>query len=73
MDEDRCPAQLRGHRLVSLELASLVAGTKYRGEFEERLQNIVKEVTAPKATPTILFLDEIHNLIGAGSAEGTLA
>ena len=56
--------------MVSLELSSLVAGTKYRGEFEERLQAIVKEVTDPKAPPTILFLDEIHNLVGAGSAEG---
>lgn len=65
-----CPARLKDHRLVSLELATLVAGTKYRGEFEERLQSIVKEVTDPKAPPTILFIDEIHNLVGAGSAEG---
>jgi ATP-dependent Clp protease ATP-binding subunit ClpA len=56
--------------LISLELSALVAGTKYRGEFEERLQNIIKEVTDPKSPPTILFLDEIHNLVGAGSAEG---
>jgi ATP-dependent Clp protease ATP-binding subunit ClpA len=53
-----------------LELANLVAGTKYRGEFEERLQSIVKELTDPKAPPTILFIDEIHNLVGAGAAEG---
>ncbi|MDT8375096.1 MAG: AAA family ATPase, partial [Bacteroidales bacterium] len=51
-------------------LSSLVAGTKYRGEFEERLQAIVKEVTNPKSPPTILFFDEIHNIVGAGSAEG---
>lgn len=70
VDPDKCPARLRGYRLVSLELAALVAGTKYRGEFEERLQAVIKEVTDPKAPPTILFLDEIHNLVGAGAAEG---
>ena len=67
---DQCPARLRDHRIVSLEMSALVAGTKYRGEFEERLQSIVKEVTNPKTPPTILFIDEIHNLVGAGSAEG---
>ena len=65
-----CPPRLRGTRLMSLELSTLVAGTKYRGEFEERLQAIIQEVTAPKAPPTILFIDEIHNLVGAGAAEG---
>ena len=65
-----CPAKLRNHRVVSLELANLVAGTKYRGEFEERLQAIVEEVTDDRAPPTILFIDEIHTLVGAGSAEG---
>jgi ATP-dependent Clp protease ATP-binding subunit ClpC len=65
-----CPARLKGTRLMSLELATLVAGTKYRGEFEERLQAIIQEVTDPKAQPTILFIDEIHNLVGAGAAEG---
>jgi ATP-dependent Clp protease ATP-binding subunit ClpC len=70
VDPDKCPVRLRGYRLVSLELAALVAGTKYRGEFEERLQAVIKEVTDPKAPPTILFLDEIHNLVGAGAAEG---
>jgi ATP-dependent Clp protease ATP-binding subunit ClpC len=63
---------LQGHRVVAIELASLVAGTKYRGDFEERLQAIIAEVTNPKAPPTILFLDEIHALVGAGSAEGGL-
>jgi len=65
-----CPTRLRNHRVISLELANLVAGTKYRGEFEERLQAIVEEVTDEKAPPTILFIDEIHTLVGAGSAEG---
>ena len=52
-----CPAKLRNHRVVSLELANLVAGTKYTGEFEERLQAIVEEVTHERAPPTILFID----------------
>jgi ATP-dependent Clp protease ATP-binding subunit ClpC len=65
-----CPARLKGTRLMSLELSTLVAGTKYRGEFEERLQAIIAEVTDPKAPPTMLFIDEIHNLVGAGAAEG---
>jgi ATP-dependent Clp protease ATP-binding subunit ClpC len=69
---DTCPSLLQGHRVVAIELASLVAGTKYRGDFEERLQAIIAEVTNPKAPPTILFLDEIHALVGAGSAEGGL-
>eukprot|EP00584_Thalassiosira_punctigera_P003766 CAMPEP_0172538878 /NCGR_PEP_ID=MMETSP1067-20121228/10188_1 /TAXON_ID=265564 ORGANISM="Thalassiosira punctigera, Strain Tpunct2005C2" /NCGR_SAMPLE_ID=MMETSP1067 /ASSEMBLY_ACC=CAM_ASM_000444 /LENGTH=172 /DNA_ID=CAMNT_0013324471 /DNA_START=12 /DNA_END=527 /DNA_ORIENTATION=+ len=60
-----CPAKLRNHRVISLELANLMAGTKYRGEFEERLQAIVEEATDEKAHPTILFIDEIHTLVGA--------
>jgi ATP-dependent Clp protease ATP-binding subunit ClpA len=70
IDEENCPTRLKGYRLISLELSNLVAGTKYRGEFEERLQAVLKEVTNPKAPPTILFIDEIHNLVGAGAAEG---
>jgi ATP-dependent Clp protease ATP-binding subunit ClpC len=66
----QCPARLKGYRIVTLELANLVAGTKYRGEFEERLQAIIEEVTDENAPPTILFIDEIHTLVGAGSAEG---
>jgi len=66
----QCPARLKGHRVVTLELANLVAGTKYRGEFEERLQAILVELTDEKTQPTILFIDEIHTLVGAGSAEG---
>jgi ATP-dependent Clp protease ATP-binding subunit ClpA len=53
----QCPPRLRNHRVFSLELANLVAGTKYRGEFEERLQAIIEEVTNEKAPPTILFID----------------
>ena len=68
----QCPPRLSDHRVffISLELSPLVAGTKYRGEFEERLQNIIEELTSEEAPPTILFLDEIHTLVGAGSAEG---
>mmetsp|Transcript_26920 Transcript_26920/g.30604 ORF Transcript_26920/g.30604 Transcript_26920/m.30604 type:complete len:944 (-) Transcript_26920:40-2871(-) len=69
---EQCPPRLKGTRLVSLELSNLVAGTKYRGEFEERLQAIIQEVTDPKAPPTILFIDEIHNIVGAGAAEGAM-
>ena len=63
-----CPAKLSKHRVISIELGNLVAGTKYRGEFEERVQAIVQELTDPNAPPTICFIDEIHMLIGAGSA-----
>jgi ATP-dependent Clp protease ATP-binding subunit ClpA len=70
VDDEKVPVPLRGHRLISLELSTLVAGTSMRGEFEERLQNILSELTDPKAPPTILFIDEIHNLVGAGAAEG---
>jgi ATP-dependent Clp protease ATP-binding subunit ClpC len=66
----KCPARLKGYRLISLELSNLVAGTKYRGEFEERLQAVIAEVTDDRAPPTILFIDEIHSIVGAGGAEG---
>lgn len=62
------PKQLLGCRLYSLSLTSLVAGTKYRGEFEERIQVLIKEIQS--ATDCILFIDEIHALVGAGSAAG---
>ena len=64
------PESLRGKRLVSLDLTALVAGTKYRGDFEERVKQILKEVT--KAGDVILFIDELHSIIGAGSAEGAI-
>lgn len=62
------PKQLKGCKVYSLSLSSLVAGTKYRGEFEERIQALVNEIQ--KATDCILFIDEIHTLVGAGSASG---
>jgi len=64
------PELLRNKRLVTLELSSLVAGTKYRGEFEERLRKMMDELKA--AGDVILFIDELHTIIGAGSAEGAL-
>ena len=62
------PKQLRNNKVFSLNLSSLVAGTKYRGEFEERIQALIKEVR--NASDCILFIDEIHTLVGAGSAAG---
>jgi ATP-dependent Clp protease ATP-binding subunit ClpC len=64
------PEALSDRRILSLDLGALVAGTKYRGEFEERLKKIVREVS--QARNVILFIDEIHTVIGAGSAEGSL-
>ena len=64
------PESLRGKRLVSLDLTSMVAGTKYRGDFEDRVKQVIKEVE--RAGNVILFVDELHSLIGAGSAEGAI-
>ena len=63
------PERLQGKRLVALDIGALVAGTKYRGEFEERLKKIVGEV---KETGSIIFIDELHTLVGAGAAEGAV-
>jgi len=65
------PESLKNKKLVSLDLGSLVAGTKYRGEFEDRLKKILKEIKAAGGD-IILFIDEIHTLAGAGAAEGSL-
>ena len=64
------PVILKDKRVVQLNVANLVAGTKYRGEFEERMRKLVKEVRDDKKT--ILFIDEIHTLVGAGGAEGAV-
>ncbi|WP_456341761.1 ATP-dependent Clp protease ATP-binding subunit [Thermovibrio sp.] len=64
------PEKLKDKRIVSLDMASLIAGTKYRGQFEERLKAIVKELENNK--DVILFIDEIHTLVGAGAAEGSM-
>lgn len=64
------PEILKSKRVVSLDLSSMVAGAKYRGEFEDRLKNAVKEIT--ESGNIILFIDEIHTIIGAGAAEGAI-
>jgi len=65
------PATLEGKQVVSLDLGSLIAGAKYRGEFEDRLKAVLKEVET-RAGEIILFIDEIHTLVGAGAAEGSM-
>jgi len=63
------PETLQGKRVLALDMGALVAGTKYRGEFEERLKKVVAEI---KDTGAILFIDELHTLVGAGAAEGAV-
>ncbi len=65
------PESLKGKDIVSLDLGLLIAGTKYRGEFEERLKGIIKEIEKSEGK-IILFIDEIHTIVGAGSAEGSM-
>ena len=64
------PSTLQGKRLVTLDMGALVAGTKYRGEFEERLKKVVEEIRA--SGNCVLFIDEIHTMVGAGAAEGAV-
>src|SRR5881397_3217596 len=68
--EGQVPPNLLGKRILALDLSLIVAGTKYRGQFEERLKGIISELTG--SDDVIIFIDEIHSLIGAGSAEGSL-
>lgn len=70
MSAGQVPEQLQGKRLLSVDLASVLAGTKYRGEFEERIRDILAEVR--RCGNVILFVDEMHTLVGAGSAEGAI-
>jgi len=68
---DEVPETLKGKRVLTLDLAALLAGAKYRGEFEERLKAVLKEIAADEGR-TIVFIDEIHTLVGAGKAEGAI-
>ncbi len=70
MASGNVPPQLKDKRLVSLNMASLVAGTKYRGEFEERLRDVLAEIK--RCGDVILFVDEMHTIVGAGAAEGAI-
>src|SRR5580698_4623426 len=65
-----CPESLRDHRVLSLDMAAVIAGTKYRGQFEERLKAVMNEIAQNKNV--ILFIDELHTLVGAGAAEGAI-
>ena len=67
---NQVPDILKGKQIYTLDLAALVAGSKYRGEFEERLKKVMKEIT--QRGDIILFIDELHNLVGAGAAEGAI-
>jgi ATP-dependent Clp protease ATP-binding subunit ClpC len=64
------PMQLLGKKIISVDLTSMVAGAKYRGDFEERIKNLINEASKNKSV--ILFIDEIHTIVGAGSAEGAI-
>ena len=68
--ENKVPQTLENKRVVTLDMASLVAGTKYRGQFEERLKAVMTEIIT--ATDVIIFIDELHTIVGAGGAEGSL-
>jgi ATP-dependent Clp protease ATP-binding subunit ClpC len=68
--DGKVPELLRGRRLITLDLASVVAGTKYRGQFEERLKTIMNEIR--DSNDTIIFIDELHTIVGAGGAEGAI-
>src|SRR5689334_1580183 len=65
-----CPESLRDNRVLSLDMAAVIAGTKYRGQFEERLKAVMNEIAQNKQI--ILFIDELHTLVGAGAAEGAI-
>ena len=70
ISSNQVPDLLKNKQIYTLDLAALVAGSKYRGEFEERLKKVMKEIT--QRGDIILFIDELHNLVGAGAAEGAI-
>ena len=67
-----CPSGMRDSRIMALDVGQLLAGTKFRGEFEERLKSVLREVTAAEGR-LILFIDELHTIVGAGAAEGSVS
>ncbi|MFL5339783.1 MAG: ATP-dependent chaperone ClpB, partial [Gemmataceae bacterium] len=69
--KDDVPEGLKGKRVVALDMGALIAGAKYRGEFEERLKAVLKEVTGAQGE-VVLFIDELHTVVGAGKAEGSM-
>src|SRR6266705_1819754 len=66
----QCPDALKDHRVLSLDMAAVIAGTKYRGQFEERLKAVINEIAQNRNI--VLFIDELHTLVGAGAAEGAV-
>ena len=68
--QGQAPAELKNKRIVSLDIPAMLAGTKYRGDFEERVKSVLRDVR--RAGDIILFIDELHTIIGAGSAEGAI-
>lgn len=68
--DSHIPETLKNKRVISLDLTSMIAGSKYRGEFEERLKNVINEIK--KVQDVIIFIDEIHTIVGAGGAEGAI-
>jgi len=70
IEKDEVPGNISGKKIISLDMASAVSGTKYRGEFEEKMKKIIKELE--ENDDIILFIDEIHTLVGAGGAEGAI-
>lgn len=68
---DEVPDSLKGKRVLSLDMALLLAGAKYRGDFEERLQNVLKELAQDEGN-NIIFIDELHTMVGAGKSEGSM-
>ena len=70
ISSNQVPELLKNKQIYTLDLAALVAGSKYRGEFEERLKKVMKEIT--QRGDIVLFIDELHNLVGAGAAEGAI-